>query len=179
MLTQASSSLNETIQHLNDVVQVKTGALENMTSVNLLNSIKAVVKNVNALLKENNAVCNIHVPATHLVNAVPAYLDSILLNFITNAIKYRSPDRDPEITIRSVKKNGYIIIKFTDNGQGIDLERHRNKIFGMYKTFHHHKDAKGIGLFITKNQVEVMNGRISVSSEVNVGTTFTVMLKQG
>ena len=179
MLSQASASLNETVQHLNDVVQVKTGALEKMTSVNLLNAIRNVAKNLNALLKENKAVCRINVPATHLVNAVPAYLDSILLNLFTNAIKYSAPGRHPEITVRSYKKNDYIILKVTDNGQGIDLERHRDKIFGMYKTFHHHKDAKGIGLFITKNQVEVMNGRISVESEVNVGSTFTVMLKQG
>lgn len=179
MLTQASTSLNETIQHLNDVVQVKTGALENMTSVNLLQSIKAVVKNINAVLNENRAVCKIHVSPSHMVSAIPAYLDSILLNLFTNAIKYKSGERKPVITIRSIRKNGRIILRFTDNGQGIDLKRHRDKIFGMYKTFHHHKEAKGIGLFITKNQVEVMNGRISVHSEVNVGTTFTVMFKQG
>ncbi|WP_133643115.1 PAS domain-containing sensor histidine kinase [Zeaxanthinibacter enoshimensis] len=179
MMKNASESLNETVQHLNEVVQVKTGALEKMTSVSLLSAVTAVEKNVNALLKANNTSCHIKIARSHFVNVVPAYLDSILLNLFTNAIKYRSPDRTPMITITSAKRNGRIIIRFGDNGQGIDLDRHRNKIFGMYKTFHSHKDAKGIGLFITKNQIEAMNGTISVESKVDVGTTFIITLNEG
>ena len=68
-------------------------------------------------------------------------------------------------------------VSFQDNGQGIDLERHGSKIFGMYKTFHRHKDAKGIGLFITKNQIESMHGKIEVESAVNEGTTFHLTFK--
>ncbi len=179
MMKNASESLNETVQHLNEVVQVKTGALEKMTSVSLLSAVTAVEKNVNALLKANNTSCHIKIARSHFVNVVPAYLDSILLNLFTNAIKYRSPDRTPMITITSAKRNGRIIIRFGDNGQGIDLDRHRNKIFGMYKTFHSHKDAKGIGLFITKNQIEAMSGTISVESKVDVGTTFIITLNEG
>jgi signal transduction histidine kinase len=48
----------------------------------------------------------------------------------------------------------------------------------MYKTFHHHPDARGIGLFLTKNQVEAMGGRIEVQSTVNVGSTFSVFLRR-
>ncbi|NNF20082.1 MAG: PAS domain-containing protein, partial [Flavobacteriaceae bacterium] len=179
MMKNASESLNETVQHLNEVVQVKTGALEKMTSVSLLSAVLAVEKNVNALLKANNTSCHIKIARSHFVNVVPAYLDSIILNLFTNAIKYRSPDRTPMITITSAKRNGRIIIRFGDNGQGIDLDRHRNKIFGMYKTFHSHKDSKGIGLFITKNQIEAMSGTISVESKVDVGTTFIITLNEG
>jgi chemotaxis protein histidine kinase CheA len=49
----------------------------------------------------------------------------------------------------------------------------------MYKTFHEHKEARGIGLFITKNQIESMNGKIEVASEVGVGTTFTLYFEKG
>ena len=66
------------------------------------------------------------------------------------------------------------MLNVMDNGLGIDLDKYGKKLFGMYKTFHRNKDARGIGLFITKNQVESMGGKISVVSEVNVGTTFTV-----
>ncbi len=71
-----------------------------------------------------------------------------------------------------------MLLSFQDNGQGIDLKRHGDKIFGMYKTFHKHKDSKGIGLFITKNQVEAMNGSIKIESKVNEGTTIYIKLKQ-
>ena len=67
-----------------------------------------------------------------------------------------------------------MVLSIQDNGLGIDLERHGHKLFGMYKTFHKNKDARGIGLFITKNQIEAMGGKIEVESQVGVGTTFNI-----
>jgi len=174
MLEEASDSLNETVMHLNEVVQVKAHALEKMKSVNLYNRLKAVEKNIGILLKEKEAICIVNVPKKQSVKAIPAYLDSILLNLFTNSLKYSSPDRSPIIEITSEEKKDKLVVKFKDNGLGIDLDRHGKKLFGMYKTFHRHKDAKGIGLFITKNQIEAMNGGISVKSTVDVGTTFTL-----
>lgn len=179
MLTKASDSLNETVQHLNEVVQVKTSAKEKLTSVPLLESVKKVSNNLLAVIKESKAEYKLDITRDLKVRVVPAYLDSILLNLFTNAIKYQSPDRLLKLKIRARREADFIVIDFTDNGLGIDLERHREKLFGMYKTFHKHKDAKGIGLFITKNQVEAMDGKIEVSSEVDKGSTFTIFLKEG
>ena len=79
--------------------------------------------------------------------------------------------------ISSEKEGKYTAIIFEDNGLGIDLEMHGEKLFGMYKTFHGNSDAKGIGLFITKNQVDAMGGKIEVESKVNVGTKFKIYLR--
>lgn len=178
MITSASQSLSETIAHLNDVVQVKTGALEQMQSISVLNTINQITKSINGLLEEQRAILNIDVNKSHFAHAVPAYLESIFLNVVTNALKYRAKKRTPFVDIKSKIKGNDILISFTDNGQGIDLNKHGNNIFGMYKTFHKHKDAKGIGLFITKNQIESMNGSISIESEVDKGTTIFIKLKQ-
>ena len=70
--------------------------------------------------------------------------------------------------------NGVKVLSISDNGLGIDLKKHKNALFGMYKTFHKNQNARGIGLFITKNQVEAMGGKIEVSSELNKGTTFKI-----
>ncbi len=172
MLCDASESLNETVLHLNEVVQVKVDALDKMKPVNLLKVIKDVEKNLSLLLQKKNAACHIEVPENLVIKAIPAYVDSILLNLLTNSIKYSSPERKPVIRIISEHIDEKIVLTFSDNGLGIDLERHGDKLFGMYKTFHRNKDAKGIGLFITKNQIEAMNGWIEVESAVNVGTTF-------
>ncbi|MCB4809278.1 PAS domain-containing protein [Tamlana sp. 62-3] len=103
------------------------------------------------------------------------YFESILLNLVENAIKYRSPDRIPEIKITSeLNTNGNLKLIIEDNGLGIDLRRHGNKIFGLNQVFHKHPDAKGIGLFMTKAQIESMGGSIMVSSTVNEGTTFVI-----
>ena len=178
MITSATESLSETIAHLNDVVQVKTGALEKLQSISILNTINQITKSINGLLEEQNAKLKIDIEKSHFVNAVPAYLESIFLNVLTNALKYRSTQRTPVIKIKSKITGEDIVISFTDNGQGIDLNRHGNTIFGMYKTFHKHKDAKGIGLFITKNQVESMSGTISIESKVDEGTTIFIKLKK-
>lgn len=104
------------------------------------------------------------------------YLESIFLNLVSNAIKYKSEDRSPEIFIQSVIEDGTIKLKFKDNGLGVNLERHGHKIFGLNKVFHRHPDAKGIGLFMTKVQIESMGGKISIESDVNVGSTFSITL---
>jgi signal transduction histidine kinase len=70
------------------------------------------------------------------------------------------------------------VLYISDNGLGLDLKKHKNALFGMYKTFHKHQNSRGIGLFITKNQVEAMGGKIKVYSEVNKGTTFKIYFNE-
>lgn len=102
------------------------------------------------------------------------FLESIFLNLVGNAIKYRSPDREPIIQLKSHKDSGRIVLSVKDNGLGIDLKKHGRNLFGLHKTFHENKEAKGIGLFLTKKHVEAMGGIISAKSEVGKGTTFTI-----
>ncbi|WP_405411102.1 PAS domain S-box protein [Maribacter sp. Asnod1-A12] len=102
------------------------------------------------------------------------YMESIFLNLIGNAIKYKAENRLPHILITAKIENGKNILTFKDNGLGIDLERHGHKLFGLNKVFHRHPDAKGVGLFLTKTQIEAMGGTITATSEVNVGTTFKI-----
>ncbi len=111
------------------------------------------------------------------ITAPRVYLESILHNFISNALKYRSPDRSPEILIRTWLKQGLMHLSITDNGLGMDLERVGRNLFGMYKTFHKHEHAKGLGLYLTKLQVKALGGAISVMSAPNQGTTFTLVFK--
>ncbi len=172
MLKDASDSLSETVHHLNEVVQLKKDVAENLSGVNLYDAIESVRKNLSALTKENRVHFKIAVPVGQLVKGVPAYVDSIILNLVTNSIKYRDPDKNPEIEFSSSCQGDRVVLTVTDNGLGIDLDRHGKKIFGMYKTFHRHEEAKGIGLFITKNQIEAMNGKIEVESTVGKGSSF-------
>ena len=99
-----------------------------------------------------------------------------MFNLITNAIKYQSSNRKPKITILATRNDNYIQIDIADNGQGIDLDKYGDKIFGMYKTFHGNSDAVGLGLFMVKNQIEAMGGKIAVESQLDIGTTFKLHL---
>lgn len=101
---------------------------------------------------------------------------SIFQNLITNSIKYRRKDAEPVITIHTREYEGHIILKISDNGQGIDLDKYGDRLFNMYQTFHGGEDSHGIGLYLVKTQIETLNGTINVNSEVGKGTTFTITL---
>lgn len=174
LLKVASGNLTETINNLNEVVAVSTNANKEVQKINLYEAIEKVQGNMKGkLLKENIAYIN-EVDKTYFVHVVPAYIDSILLNFLTNGIKYRSPDKSSYIKFSTAKENNYIILSVEDNGLGIDLKRFGGSLFGMYKTFHGNKDARGVGLFITKSQIEAMGGKIDVVSVPKEGTTFKI-----
>ncbi len=175
-MVQASENLKETISHLNEVVVMNHSIEENFKTINLLEICNSALKNIQGTAAEKEVEMLIDISPNESAFGVRAYLESIFLNFISNSIKYSSPSRKSWIKIATRSFENKVEIEFSDNGIGIDLERHRNKIFGMYKTFHGNPDARGIGLFISKNQIEAMGGSISVSSKPNVGTTFRIEL---
>lgn len=177
MLKTASTNLQETIMHLNEVVLMNSAVNENLHSINLYDSMAETIQNMHSILFNSNVAIINTIDKDVTVLALAAYLESILLNLMTNAVKYRSEDRDPIIKISTEIKGDYIVLSIEDNGIGIDLKKNGFKIFGMYKTFHNNKDARGIGLFITKNQVEAINGKIEVASKENIGTTFKVYFR--
>ncbi|SCY29772.1 PAS domain S-box-containing protein [Nonlabens sp. Hel1_33_55] len=175
LLSSSSSQLAETIGHLNDVVAVNTQKIE-LTNIYLKENIFKVMENISSQIKEYHINVHVEIDDDFTVAASPAYLESILLNLLTNSIKYRKKEEPTKITIKAFKHEGKSRIIFEDNGIGIDMKLNGHKIFGMYKTFHGNKDARGIGLYMTKNQVEAMGGTIRVESEKNVGTKFKITL---
>jgi PAS domain S-box-containing protein len=173
-LKKISHLLNETLFNLNEVVSIQKKMNTSLEKLNLYNYINLAASILNKEITSKNVIINNHVSIDIFVNYNPAYLENILLNFISNAIKYASPERLPIINFNTSKKNNTIELIISDNGIGIDLKKYHDRIFGMYKTFHGNKDARGIGLFITKNQIDAMGGKIEVSSEINVGTSFKI-----
>ncbi|MEO0777338.1 MAG: HAMP domain-containing sensor histidine kinase, partial [Bacteroidota bacterium] len=106
----------------------------------------------------------------------PPNLKSILANLLTNSIKYRSPERDPIISVSSHLREQWLCLSISDNGMGIDLERYGAKLFGMFNRFHNHVEGSGVGLYIVKKLVEECGGRLEVDSEEGRGTTFRIYL---
>jgi signal transduction histidine kinase len=102
------------------------------------------------------------------------FLHSILYNLASNAIRYRSPQRPLKLSIRSYLQPGQIQLQVSDNGMGINIEQFGHDLFGMYKRFHTHVEGRGLGLYLVKTQVEALHGTISVESELNRGTTFSI-----
>lgn len=169
-------SLDDTIKNLNEIVKIQTNISKQKEEINLHQYLEKTTDLLRTEIKLKKAVIHNNVDKGLSILWNPAYMESILLNLLTNGIKYRHPDRHPEISIDAYYVNESLVIEISDNGLGIDLEKHGQKLFGMYKTFHGNSDAKGIGLFITKNQIDAMGGKIEVHSEVDKGTIFKIYL---
>lgn len=177
MLRKASNNLNETVQNLNDVVLINTQIGVAMEPIHVKNCIEKAIENLNSQIKQEAALIINDIDPNLKVYGVKAYLDSVFLNLISNSIKYRSKERQPVLKISSKTQDNKVYLYFQDNGLGIDTERYKDKLFGMYKTFHGNEDARGIGLFITKNQILAMKGQIDVESKIDVGTKFIITLE--
>lgn len=177
LLKSVSYSLNETMLHLNEVINIRTNIGLVSEPLNLANYI-TTVKNVlcEQIWSNEVTICS-EIHEDTLINYNPAYLESILYNIISNSIRYRHPSRKPIIKINLMEENDMKVLQISDNGIGIDLVKNADKIFGMYKTFTNNSDSKGIGLFITKNQIDAMGGNITVESEPNIGTTFKIYIQ--
>lgn len=175
-LRTVSNDLNKTITDLSQIVYVQNNLEIIKERLNLNEYLNKVKKVIDGYSVEDRLRFVNNVPDSVFVNHNPAYLQSILLNFCTNAIKYAHPERFPVMEFDFSLEDNTLTIK--DNGLGIDLKRYGNSLFGLNKTFHQQENANGIGLYITKYQIEAMKGMITVESKVGEGTTFKIQFSE-
>jgi len=173
-LEKISGSLSKSISNLNDLMAIETDLNVARIPISFKDVLNGVMGTLAQQIKDSNATIESDFSKCPIIDYVPAYIESILLNLVSNAIKYRSPQRTPHIVLRTFMENGRTTLTVRDNGLGIDLNKHKDMLFRMHQTFHNHPDSRGIGLLITKNQVEAMGGTINVDSEPGIGTTFTI-----
>lgn len=166
--------LNETISDLGKVVIIRDNPSIDKQNVVLLDSIEKVLNQIAISVKKTNPLIEINIKKDAYIYANKAYLESIILNLITNSIKYKSEHRHLEIKIDLVEDETLTTITFQDNGLGIDLVKYKDKIFGLYQKFHDYHDSKGLGLYLVKSQIESMGGKIEIESDVDVGTKFSI-----
>jgi PAS domain S-box-containing protein len=169
-------SLDQVIKDLNVILQVQQTINEQKDKVILNDLVDDIQASINDVLRSSGVDISTDFKVT-TISTVRSYIYSVFYNLITNSIKYRKEGVRPVIRITSERSDDCTRIRFIDNGMGIDLDRHGSSIFGLYKRFHiGHAEGKGIGLFMTKAQVEALGGRISIKSQVNIGTEFLIEL---
>lgn len=176
LLSSASKGLKESIEDLIEIVEIRSQKEKKLESINLLQYALKIKEILKTEIDRNDVDFRIEIPETLNIRYIPAYLESILLNLASNAIKYSDPDKKSFVKISATPENANIILHVEDNGLGMDLNRYGDKLFGLYNTFHNNENSKGIGLFITKEQVESLGGEIQVESKVNHGTLFKIKL---
>ena len=174
-LSTSVTKLDEVIRDLNDILKIRQMVNESKQLIKLDHFISDIHLSIEKMIEHEKAIILWNFTEAEEIVTIKGYLHSIFFNLISNSLKYRKPNETPRIKISSRKVNGKIVLLFEDNGIGIDLSTAGEHIFGLYKRFHTDRaEGKGMGLYMVKTQVESMGGKISISSEVNVGTQFQI-----
>ena len=170
--------LNETLNELIESVKIQGNKDITHDSILFESVFDKTLVILDAQILGSKAVVTSNFSEIPNIEYPKLYMESIMLNLLSNSIRYRSPDRIAKIHFCTKINNNEIVLIVKDNGLGIDLKKHGHKLYGLNNTFHRHPDSKGVGLFMTKTQIETIGGSITVESEVDEGTTFEIILKK-
>lgn len=167
-------NLEGTLNELLEVVSIRHDSKKDKEKLDFEVVLAKLIETYQGKIMETDARITFDFSLAETVEYSAVYLESIMQNLLSNAIKYRSQERNPVVHFETKQKNNKTCLMVSDNGLGINMKANGDRLFGLHKTFHKHPDAKGVGLFITKAQVEAMGGEITAESEVDQGTTFKI-----
>lgn len=173
LVTQSAKELDEVISDLGKIIDIRNDIYRIREKVFFQEEWKMVLRSLSTFIQPGITI-DADFREAQIVYTVRPILTSIMYNLASNAIKYSSPQRPLHLKVRTIRKDGFINLEISDNGLGMNLDQFSRSIFGLYKRFHTHTDGKGLGLYLVKIQIESLGGKVEVSSELNVGTTFKV-----
>jgi signal transduction histidine kinase len=169
------SQIQKTINALNEIIAFRKTLRIERDKIDLGEALKEV----RLRILDHNAdqvVINADFTQCRHVNFPPVHLKSIFQNLLTNAIKYKQEGKYAIIDITSTCEDNFVVLEVKDNGIGIDMDRFKDKLFGLFQRFHTHVEGTGIGLHMIHSIVESYGGRIYIESVVDRGTTFKIYL---
>jgi PAS domain S-box-containing protein len=174
-LSDGSNALINSLNTLMDIVKISMKKDIPFEDCDVYAMVNEILDQLNSVVFETGAFVQFDV-GVPIVHYPKVFLESIIYNLLSNALKYVSPDRIPDILLRTYEKDGKVILSVKDNGLGIDLVKYGSKIFKLNQVFHNNPTSKGVGLYITKAQIESLGGTIQVKSRENEGSEFIVTL---
>ncbi|WMJ71842.1 response regulator [Cytophagaceae bacterium ABcell3] len=176
MLKKSSRQLKETIDDLLAIIKQQKNGSSKKEQVDCDKVLDEIISSIKDLIEDTGAIIYKDFKECNILNFPRANLKSIIYNLLTNAIKYRSPDRTPEIHIRMRKQGEYYLLSVRDNGLGIS-KKDQGKLFARFKRLHDHVEGSGIGLYIVKETVEKHGGKVELESEEGKGSEFKIFFK--
>jgi signal transduction histidine kinase len=170
-----TDQMNSTLNDLIDIV-LKNKQAGEKRKVRFEELLETVKKSIARQVEESGAEIKGDFSEVESIIYPHAHLQSVLLNLLTNAIKYREPSRKLRVEVRTYRSEQFICLSVKDNGIGIDLKKYGDKLFKAFQRLHLDKLGKGLGLYIIRSQVESLGGQVDVKSEPGKGTEFRVYL---
>jgi PAS domain S-box-containing protein len=177
MFNKSLKQINATISDLSEIVKVQKDIDAHQEQIDLADITEEVKFSIKDLIEQTSARIQTDFSLAPSLYFSRVNLKSIVYNLVSNAVKYHAPGRQPQVHLQTHLTEEYLVLTIQDNGLGLDLDRHGAKLFQMFKRFHDHVEGSGLGLYILNRIVQKNGGRIDVTSQVNVGTTFTIYFR--
>jgi len=174
LMQEAVERFGRTITHLTDVSRLQQAHAQPATQVSLARVVQEVQLDLAPLITQTAAQVLVAIPASVTLLFAEKNLRSVVYNLLSNALKYRHPDRSPVVRLTYQAAANYQILEVQDNGLGLDPRQGQDKLFAMFQRLHTHVEGTGLGLYMVKKIVENVGGRIEVQSELEQGSTFRV-----
>ena len=174
MLFESTDSLTTTIKSLRELVSIRHMVNEQKSRLNVNEYFYKVMQSNIGLIKKKNVKIHNEITEDFTVNAIPAYLESILANLLLNAIHFVNDNEKPLLILTGAHEDKYTLLTFEDNSMGINLEKEGDNVFALYKKLQNMGQNTSMGLYLTKYQIELMGGKITVESDVGKGNTFKI-----
>lgn len=175
-IREVTENALQTIDGLNEVLKVQQTEQVDIQVLRFDEVLGSVLDLMSPIISEHDATILEKFEAPEL-SYPRIYLESILFNLLSNSIKYGDPHRSPKVTISTKASERDIIMEFSDNGVGMDLQVHGDDVFKFGKTFHENNESRGVGLYLVKNQTRTMGDLVEVESVLGKGTTFRIIFR--
>jgi signal transduction histidine kinase len=173
MLDQTVARFQLTITQLTDISRLQVAHVGPAEPVHLATVVEDVRLDLIPALAAAHTHLTVEVAPALLVSFSLANLRSIVYNLLSNAIKYCAPDRPSQVRVRAEQTPHAVVLTVQDNGLGLS-ELQQRRLFGLFQRLHTHVEGTGVGLYISKRLIENAGGTITVQSQPNEGSTFTV-----
>jgi len=174
----SNERLEAIIKDLTKIIDIRQEIFHIRQKINLQNEFTDILQVLKREIEANRIVVHTDFSACREMYSVKPMVHSILYNLVTNAIKYRAPERRAEIMVTARETNEAVVLEVKDNGLGIDLKNQKHNLFKLYKRFHYHTEGRGLGLYLVKLQAEALGGTVAVESEINRFTRFTITIRK-
>lgn len=176
MMQGAVDHFKKTISILTEISKLQKSDHPESSQVNLEQLMEEVTFDLQHLIKETQARVDLQLENAGAVSFSEKNLRSIVYNLVSNALKYRHPQRPARVQVSWRQQAGWLELRVQDNGLGLSPQN-QEKLFTMFRRFHDHVEGSGVGLYMVKRIVDNAGGKIEVDSREGEGSTFTVYLK--
>ncbi|EMR03269.1 PAS domain-containing sensor histidine kinase [Cesiribacter andamanensis] len=177
LMQESVERFKRTIINLTEVVKLQKESNQLQAPVTLGSVVQDVLKDLQPLIEEAGAQVELQIADCPPINFSEKNLRSVIYNLLSNALKYRSPERSPLLRLGCAETGQWVIITVRDNGLGMRFTD-QSKLFGMFSRLHDHVEGSGIGLYMVKKMLENAGGKIEVESRLDEGSTFTVYFRK-